>query len=359
MRNEILAVIAVSAASFAMAEDANPGVNPNIWFDGTDERVCIIDPLLQDAYEKEGCSFWYDVDDRKNDQGGSYALYPFDTSGYNGSLIAPEIEKLGYVTIWYHLADPTLTGQTDEYPYNFVKFGFDMVPGSSGTLDISSTGGLCATYTSQIDVELEVNTEKSGNTPCFAKLPQTQEPKTVDKAIKDFAQATWAADSNKLASCAEAFKEARSVMFKLDGRASATDGVLRIFEVGPKGTCKGGKTIKDEGYYANFACKSDGEGHAACRLCAGPDGCSSKLGGMNAVFCRFVLSKLHNVKEGAVWKSRKPEWPAHWNPATRRSLWSRARERSTLNFRARSSTSTGTTSRRSRTKRWSALVSAT
>lgn len=283
MRNEILAVIAVSAASFAMAEDANPDVNPNIWFDGTDERVCIIDPLLQDAYEKEGCSFWYDVDDRKNDQGGSYALYPFDTSGYNGSLIAPEIEKLGYVTIWYHLEDPTLTGQTDEYPYNFVKFGFDMVPGSSGTLDISSTGGLCATYTSQIDVELEVNTEKSGNTPCFAKLPRTQEPKTVDKAIKDFAQATWAADSNKLASCAEAFKEARSVMFKLDGRASATDGVLRIFEVGPKGTCKGGKTIKDEGYYANFACKSDGEGHAACRLCAGPDGCSSKLGGMNAV----------------------------------------------------------------------------
>lgn len=246
MRNEILAVIAVSAVSFAMAEDANPGVNPNIWFDGTDERVCIIDPLLQDAYEKEGCSFWYDVDDRKNDQGGSYALYPFDTSGYNGSFIAPEIEKLGYVTIWYHLADPTLTGQTDEYPYNFVKFGFDMVPGSSGTFDISSTGGLCATYTSQIDVELEVNTEKSGNTPCFAKLPKTQEPKMVDKAIEDFAQAKWAADSNKLASCAEAFKDARSVMFKLDGGASEADGVLRIFEVGPKGTCTGKAVVKND-----------------------------------------------------------------------------------------------------------------
>ncbi len=246
MRNEILAVIAVSAASFAMAEDANPGMNPNIWFDGTDERVCLIDPLLQEAYEKEGCSFWYDVDDRKNDQGGSYALYPFDTSGYNGSLIAPEIEKLGYVTIWYHLEDPTLIGQTNKYPYNFVKFGFDMVPGSSGTLDISSIGGLCATYTSEIDVELEVNTEKSGNTPCFAKLPKTQEPKTVDKAIKDFAQATWAADSNKLASCAEAFKEARSVMFKLDGGASVADGVLRIFEVGPKGTCKGKAVVKND-----------------------------------------------------------------------------------------------------------------
>ena len=278
MKNKILAAIAVSAASFAMADEV---VNPNIWFDGTDERMCIIDPDKQELLDYYDCSYWYDVDDRKNDQGGSYALYPFDSSGYYGSFIAPEIEKLGYVAIGYHLADPTLTGQTDEYPYNFVKIGFGVSRGGNDPHDISSTGGLCATYTSDIDVELEVNTEKSGNAPCFAKLPKTQEPKTIDKAIEDFAQAKWAADSNKLASCAEAFKEARSVVFKLDGRASEGDGMLRIFEVGPKGTCKGGKTIKDEGYYA-FRCKSDAEGHAQCPLCAVPGGCSSKLGGMNA-----------------------------------------------------------------------------
>ena len=200
MRNEILAVIAVSAASFAMAEDANPGVNPNIWFDGTDERVCIIDPLLQDAYQKEGCSYWYDLDDRKNDHGGSYIEYPYDTLGYYGSLIAPMIDSLGYLAVKYHLVDPTVTGQLEEYPYNFVKFGFNIVQMGDPGLDISSTGGLCATYTSDIDVQLEVNTEKSGNAPCFAKLPKTQEPKMVDKAIEDFAQATWTADSNKVAS---------------------------------------------------------------------------------------------------------------------------------------------------------------
>ena len=269
MRNEILAVIAVSAASFAMAEDANPGVNPNIWFDGTDERVCIIDPLLQDAYQKEGCSYWYDLDDRKNDHGGSYIEYPYDTLGYYGSLIAPMIDSLGYLAVKYHLVDPTVTGQLEEYPYNFVKFGFNIVQMGDPGLDISSTGGLCATYTSDIDVQLEVNTEKSGNAPCFAKLPKTQEPKMVDKAIEDFAQATWTADSNKVASCAEAFKDARSVMFKLDGGASEADGVLRIFEVGPKGTCKGGKSVVDECW---SYCKSDGDGHAVCR---GRDRCGA------------------------------------------------------------------------------------
>lgn len=262
MRNEILAAIAVSAASFAMAEDANPGVNPNIWFDGTDERVCLIDPLLQEAYEKEGCSFWYDVDDRKNDQGGSYALYPFDTSGYYGSLIAPMIDSLGYLAVKYHLEDPTVTGQSEEYPYNFVKFGFNIVQMGDPGLDISLIGGLCATYTSDNRVELEVNADKTGDAPCRVELPKAVEPTTVDKAIEDFAQPTWAADSNKVASCMEAFKAARSVMFKIDGGASVADGELRIFEVGPKGTCKGGKSIVDECW---SYCKSDGDGHAACR----------------------------------------------------------------------------------------------
>ena len=240
MKNKILAAIAVSAASFAMADD----VNHNIWFDGTEPFLRVDACSGHEFVDCETESYWYDIDDRENDQGGSYAIYPYDSSGYYGSFVAPEIEKLGYVTIWYHLADPTLTGQSDEYPYNFVKIGFSPVPG--GNLDISSTGGLCATYTSDIDVQLEVNTEKSGNAPCFAKLPKTQEPKMVDKAIEDFAQAKWAADSNKLASCAEAFKDARSVMFKLDGGASEADGVLRIFEVGPKGTCTGKAVVKND-----------------------------------------------------------------------------------------------------------------
>ena len=180
MRNKILVAAAVSAATFAFASEY---VNPEIWFDGTDERVCIIDPLLQEAYEKEGCSFWYDVDDRKNDHGGSYIAYPYDTTGYNGSLIAPMIDRLGYLAVKYHLEDPTVTGQSEEYPYNFVKIGFGVSRGGYDPHDISLIGGLCATYTSDNRVELEVNADKTGDAPCRVELPKAVEPTTVDKAI--------------------------------------------------------------------------------------------------------------------------------------------------------------------------------
>ncbi len=258
MRTKVLAVGMAVAASFAMADD----VNHNIWFDGTEPFLRVDACSGHEYVDCETESYWYDIDDRKNDRGGSYALYPYDTTGYNGSLIAPMIDSLGYLVIKYYLEDPAITGQSEEYPYNFVKFGFNIVQMGDPGLDISSTGGLCATYTSDMEVWLEVITDKTGNTPCFAKLPKAVEPTTVDKAIEDFAQPSWAADSNKVASCMEAFKAARSVMFKLDGGASVMEGALRIFEVGPKGTCKGGKSIVDECW---SYCKSDGDGHAVCR----------------------------------------------------------------------------------------------
>ena len=261
MKNKILVAAAVSAATFAFASEY---VNPEIWFDGTDEEMWISTPNPENlSYDPEiPGSYWYDLDDRKNDHGGSYIEYPYDTLGYYGSLIAPMIDSLGYLAVKYHLADPTVTGQLEEYPYNFVKFGFNIVQMGDPGLDISSIGGLCATYTSDMEVWLEVITDKTGNTPCFAKLPKAVEPTTVDKVIEDFAQPKWAADSNKVASCMEAFKAARSVMFKIEGGASEADGELRIFEVGPKGTCKGGKSVVDECW---SYCKSDGEGHAYCR----------------------------------------------------------------------------------------------
>ena len=276
MKNKILAAIAVSAASFAMAED----VNPNIWFDGTEPFLRVDACSGHEYVDCETESYWYDLDDRKNDHGGSYIAYPYDTTGYNGSLIAPMIDSLGYLAVKYHLADPTVTGQLEEYPYNFVKFGFNIVQMGDPGLDISSIGGLCATYTSDNRVEFEVYADKTGDATCRVVLPKALEPTTVDKAIEDFAQPTWAADSNKVASCMEAFKAARSVMFKIDGGASVADGELRIFEVGPKGTCKGGKTVKD--YWPGDGCKSDGDGHAQCPPCGGP-GCFTKLSGLKTV----------------------------------------------------------------------------
>ena len=124
-------------------------VNTSLWFDGSDQQVNTGGDCVYEYGECESTTmgYWYDYDDRKNDKGGSYAVYPYDTTGYYGSLIGPEIENLGYVTIKYHLADPTLTGQEAEYPYNFVGFGFNLVNGAKDPLDITAAGGLCVTYT--------------------------------------------------------------------------------------------------------------------------------------------------------------------------------------------------------------------
>ena len=57
----------------------------------------------------DGCQstmgYWFDYDDRKNDHGNSYAVYPFEKNA-DGSAIKPMMEEYGYVTIDYVLNEP-------------------------------------------------------------------------------------------------------------------------------------------------------------------------------------------------------------------------------------------------------------
>lgn len=259
MKKKIFATAIASVASIAMAQT----VSTDLWFNGSNQQVATGGDCVYEYGECEETTmgYWYDYDDRKNDKGGSYAIYPYDTTGYYGSLIGPEIENLGYVTIKYHLADPTLTGQEAEYPYNFVGFGFNVVNGAKDPLDITAAGGICATYTSDNAITLEIAEATSGDASCSVTLAKATTPTMVSKAIADFKQPTWAPAANKLSSCADAFKAAQSVKFKLDGGASEADGQLRIFQVGPAGTCTSDAAIGAE-EWSN--CKSDGDGHAEC-----------------------------------------------------------------------------------------------
>ncbi len=249
---------ALNLSSSSVARSVNTG----IWFNGSNYQV---NTGADDMYEygvhdNSTMGIWYDFDDRANDHGGSYALYPYGAEGDPASYIYPEIDNLGYVTIKYHLEDPTLTGQEEEYPYNFVGLAFNIVNTEKTPFDITETQGLCATYTSSINVNLEVvdpySTEKNA---CYITLPKSSKVKTVSKNISDFLQPTWTPGDNKLKSCAQAFANAQTIRFKLDGGASAIDGQLRIFEVGPSGTCKGSKDIS-KSEPKTFAHKSEGTG---------------------------------------------------------------------------------------------------
>ena len=273
MNKKIFATIVASMTAMGMAQT----VNTSIWFDGSNQQVNTGGDCVYEYGECEETTmgYWYDYDDRKNDNGGSYAIYPFEADEY-GSLVGPEIENLGYVTIQYVLVDPTTTGQTAEYPYNFVGFGFNTVNGAQDPLDISAAGGLCATYTADNSVTLEVAETVSGDASCSITLTKVSSPTMVDKSIADFKQPTWVESKNKLSSCADAFAAAKAVKFKLDGGASDASGTLRIFEVGPSGTCTGAGAISSS-EPSPYGCKSDGDGSAVC------DGPSNPVVGIKAV----------------------------------------------------------------------------
>jgi hypothetical protein len=247
------AVAALAAASMAQT------LNTAIWFDGSNQQVNTGADCVYKYKECESTTmgYWYDYDDRKNDNGDSYAEYPYEPDKY-GSTIQPEIENLGYAVIKYYLKEPTR--QTVDYPYNFVGFGFNVKDGDKTPFDISGTGGLCVTYTADHPVTWEIAEKVSKDASCSVTLKAAAAPTTVDAAIAEFTQPDWAADQGfAISGCDAAFKEAQSVKFKMDGEANAISGTLRIFEVGPKGTCTGAGTIGAEP--AAFACKSDGDGN--------------------------------------------------------------------------------------------------
>lgn len=254
-------LIALSAAS--MAAMASAAVNTSIWFDGSNQQVNTGGDCVYEYGECEDTKmgYWYDYDDRKNDNGDSYAMYPFEADQYD-SYVAPMIENLGYVAFQYNLVKPTK--QTAEYPYNFVGFGFNTVDGDQTPMDISGAAGLCATYTADHAVTLEVDTKAAGSASCSITLPKAASPSMVSKTIADFKQPTWADAAQKLpGGCADAFAAAGAVKFKMDGQASAATGTLRVFEVGPAGTCTGAGAVSSN-EPAAFGCKSDGQGAAVC-----------------------------------------------------------------------------------------------
>lgn len=254
-----LTIAAAAVAANAACAGFGTAVNTSIWFDGSDQQV---NTGGDGMYNYETCTttkmgYWFDYDDRKNDHGGSYVSYPYDPDEYK-SLIAPMITNLGYVAVGYTLVDPTTTGQTEQYPYNFVGMGFNIVDAAKTPFNISGANGLCATYTSDHPITLEVEEAKSGSASCAVTLQAASTPTTVSKSIADFTQPDWAAAQGYgLSSCADAFAAASAVKFKIDGQASAISGTLRIFEVGPAGTCVGGKSIGAE---PGFTKKSNGNG---------------------------------------------------------------------------------------------------
>ncbi len=242
-------ITAIAAGSLAVAANAeNKVVNPNLWFSGTEEQIDTGGDFVNvygatEAESKKGSTmgFWFDYDDA-NDHGGSYIGFPFEEDTYH-SLFNPMTQQLGYISVQYNLKDPTLTGQSGDL-YNFVGLGFNLVNADKDWMDISSIGGLCVTYTSDDPVLVEIaSPEVPDAKACGSALLAQSSPATPATVLwSSFEQPSWVAQAEKI-DCSIAIAKASQVKFKVDGGAADMTGKLRIFEVGPQGTCSGNKSV--------------------------------------------------------------------------------------------------------------------
>ena len=243
-------ITAIAVGSLAVAANAeNKQVNTNLWFSGTEEQIDTGGDFVNkydgatEAENRTGSTmgFWYDYDDANN-SGGSYFAFPFEKDTYN-SFFNPMTQQLGYISLQYNLKDPTLTGQTGDL-FNFVGLGFNLVNEDKETMSLAGITGLCVTYTSDDNFSVEISSPKTGDEACFAPLTaQSSATSPVDVLWSGFAQPTWA--KNKV-ECSEAVADADGIKFKVEGGAAELTGKLRIFEVGPAGTCLGNKSASSK-----------------------------------------------------------------------------------------------------------------
>ncbi|WP_297701597.1 hypothetical protein [uncultured Fibrobacter sp.] len=277
-------------------------VNSELWYDGTNEQVNTGAECMYEFGVCEGTTmgYWYTQDGRKylySQDGKKNKIYPkpkypFDTCGYYGSLTAPMIDILGYLTIEYYIDKPDTTDPRENSLSNFVSFGFNTVSGRREPLDITSTGGLCITYTSDDEASLQVKEEKSGVAYCYVTLPKSEDPITVSSEISSFKQPVWTPDSNRLDSCAEAFAATQSIFFNIENSDLNKDhlyGRIRIFEIGPIGTCTGKAEIKVTEEPSSYSQDIDWEGHFQ-PCCQPPIYIGKEKGGFQNTMKRAAIS---------------------------------------------------------------------
>lgn len=313
MKKITIAMTLAAAAVAAHAACPDAALNKSIWWNGTKAQVNTIgwmydygtdgtDGCGGDSQPGKDMGYWFDYDDRSgNSHGGSSISYPFPADEYN-DMINPMIAKLGYLSVFFNLTDPTLTGQQEEWPFNFAGMGFNVVNGKKETFDISATNGLCVTYTSDHPVTWEIEDPVAGDHACFATLEAATTVTPAKKEIAEFKEpADWG--KNAHADCSEAFKQASGIKFKFENKGVPVSGKFRLFEIGPAGTCTGAGAIGSEP--ATYSNVKPGSTPAAIAAVKAPAAMKAVLSGRTLSFSGIATGAKYEIVslQGQVVKS--------------------------------------------------------
>ena len=144
------------------------------------------------------------------------------------------MDSLGYLAFKYRLKK---TNPSDD-PEIDVRFGSDWYEVRS-EVNISEAGGFCTTYTSDHDIQVKVGGR------CSATLPKTNKVSTIETPFDKLKYYNFQ-NIKEVGDCSEYLKS-YPVYISLSDAVEA-EGIVRLFEFGPMGTCKGNGKIAEEVY---------------------------------------------------------------------------------------------------------------
>ena len=174
--------------------------------------------------------YWYWYNDRA-DGGNSRIDWPEELAWDDWDLFAPIVEECKGICGTFTLDQ----GSLDYKP--FVGLGFDIAGTETPTggpavpADISAWGGLCVTYSSANDIELDMSFGDEGDARVGYSLPYVIMPKSTERTEKCFKWKSFGLAGMPPGYLEAAVKQIASIKFRIQGE-SGTEGEFNIMSVG-------------------------------------------------------------------------------------------------------------------------------
>ena len=272
-------------------------MNEGLWFDGKtlvpyrakvcesrEERICEPLPEIEST-----SSYLYD-------QGDSYIAFPYPKESVDKRVYPHRywreaarfaMDSLGYLPFKYYISrkeKPSLVG---------FWLGERGSKSSDARVDLSGTDGICVTYTSEHDISLDVSAHiVYDSVRCSITLPKSKDVSTVETAFKDY---KYTGKDASVKACSDVFSNANFLSFTINDSARTT-GTARLFEFGPKGTCKGNRKIAKEPdlCYAGFTdvCK---QGTPVAQMPSTKPSASISVAGKTVLFRGFTAGSAFEI----------------------------------------------------------------
>lgn len=216
-----------SARSSSLVSSSSSGGIPcgDLWCGSTDTEG-----KVETGSDDETAGYWYDFNDA-NYHGTSSISYPPDVEeNVYGNFFGPLIEA------YQGIKGTVLIGSGYDYPY--VGLGFNLVSGYQEGADISSWGGICLVYSSNLGFAIELQVEDEAMVTEYnnykATVARAANMTTIDYPWSKFRQESgW----GKTVVIDSVLRKTAAIKLMYQNTAGAT-GDFVFYSIGRLGTCK-------------------------------------------------------------------------------------------------------------------------